>query len=162
MMFYCAPASAPLWKKISKYVKFIYFFYLWVIIGFFNMTWNANHQGTLRNVHWQVNSFRNYLIRIFVIKAQFAILGYTTHFYYSKKIFFPTCWQHDSNFCDPKECSIYYDGHQAIQGTVFLETTIVYKHNLVVSSHLQATPIYSFYRQEIYLLDNRTVFSFLF
>ena len=63
------PGRSHYGNKLRKCVKFKYFFYLRVIIGFFNLTWNANQQGTLINDHGQVDPFRNYLIRIFVIKA---------------------------------------------------------------------------------------------
>ena len=51
------------------------------------MTLNANQQGTLRNVHGQVDPFRNDLIRIFIIKAQLAILGYNSYLLWQNNIF---------------------------------------------------------------------------
>ena len=65
------------------------------------MILNANQQGTLRNVYGQVDPFKNYLIHIFVLKAQLAILGFILYLLW-QKIYFATCRSKGNKFLDPK------------------------------------------------------------
>ena len=87
-------------------MNFKLYLFIKVIIGFSKIKVNVIQQITLRIVHRRVDCFRNEIIQIFYIKAEFVILSNSFLLLYINK-YLTTYRPHISEFIDPKKCNLF-------------------------------------------------------